>query len=107
VVYEGSFSRAFIEDVQAGKYSVAEGAVAKGVTVRRQRKGKAEQEVWMAKVKTRAWLEELARRAGESEELRQEYEQNLREQQLPTERVLAEQSAAEITPDPGAERPCE
>jgi hypothetical protein len=40
----------------------------------------------MAKVKTRAWLEELARRAAESEDLRREYEQNLREQQpLPDE----------------------
>ena len=37
----------------------------------------------MAKVKTRAWLEELARRAGESDDLRREYEQNVREQQPP------------------------
>jgi hypothetical protein len=83
VVYEGSFTRSFIEDIQAGKYPVSEGVVAKGVHNRRQRKGKAELEVWMAKVKTRAWLEELARRSGESEDLRKEYEQNLREQQLP------------------------
>jgi len=85
VIYEGAFSRSFIEDVQAGKYPVAEGVVAKGTHSRRQRKGKAEQEVWMAKVKTRAWLEELAKRAGASEGLRKEYEQNLREQQLPVE----------------------
>jgi hypothetical protein len=83
LVYGGFFSRSFIEDVQAGKYPVAEGVVAKGVHTRRQRKGKADQEVWMAKVKTRAWLEELARRAGESDDLRREYEQNVREQQLP------------------------
>jgi hypothetical protein len=79
VVYEGPFSRAFIEDIQAGKYPVTEGVVAKGTHARR----KGEQEVWMAKVKTRAWLEELARRAGESDDLRREYEQNAREQQLP------------------------
>jgi hypothetical protein len=84
-VYEGPFTREFIEDVRAGKYPVTEGVVAKGVHVRRQRKGKSDQEVWMAKVKTRAWLEELGRRAGESEDLRKEYEQNLREQQLPAE----------------------
>lgn len=83
VVYEGAFTRSFIEDVQAGKYPVKEGVVAKGARSRRERKGHSEQEVWMAKVKTRAWLEGLAHRAGESEELRAEYEQNLREQQLP------------------------
>jgi hypothetical protein len=85
VIYEGAFTRSFIADIQAGKYPVTEGVVAKGVHARRQRKGKAEQEVWMAKVKTRTWLEELARRAGESEDLRQEYEQNVRQQQLPAE----------------------
>jgi hypothetical protein len=83
VVYEGAFSRSFVEDVQAGKYPVSEGVVAKGVHTRRQRKGKASQEVWMAKVKTRAWLEELARRAGGSEDLWREYEQDVREQRLP------------------------
>src|SRR5262249_27235675 len=54
VVYEGPFSRAFIEEVREGKYPVAEGVVAKGLHSRRQRKGQASQEVWMAKVKTRA-----------------------------------------------------
>jgi hypothetical protein len=46
----------------------------------------------MAKVKTRTWLEELARRAGDSEDLRKEYEQNLREQQVPAETSLTDQS---------------
>ena len=59
------------------------GVVAKGVHTRRARKGQADQEVWMAKVKTRAWMEELSRRASESEDLRKELEQNVREQQLP------------------------
>jgi hypothetical protein len=85
VVYEGPFSRPFIEDVRAGKYPVGEGVVAKGLHSCRQRKCQAGQEVWMAKVKRRAWLDELARRAGASEDLRQEYEQNLREQQLTPE----------------------
>src|SRR5262249_52942198 len=85
VVYEGPFSRSFIEDGKEGKYPVVEGVVAKGVHVRRQRKGQSSQEVWMAKVKTRAWLAELARRAGESEDLRKELEQNEREQRLPAE----------------------
>ena len=85
VVYEGPFDRSFAADVQARTDSVREGVVAKGVHTRRQRKGKADQEVWMAKVKTRAWLEELARRAPESEDLRREFEQNRREQELPPE----------------------
>jgi hypothetical protein len=94
VVYEGPFDRSFVADVQAGKYLVREGVVAKGVQTRRRRKGKADQEVWMAKVKTRAWLEELARRSSESDDLRREYEQNLREQELPSERQSADE------PDP-------
>jgi hypothetical protein len=90
VVYAGPFTRSFIEDVQQGKYPVSEGIVAKGVHVRRARKGKANQEVWMAKVKTRAWLEELARRASESEDLQKEYELNLRQQQLPPETTVSD-----------------
>lgn len=80
VVYEGPFSRAFIEDVAAGKYPVAEGVVAKGLVTRRQHHGQAGQEVWMAKVKTRTWLAELARRCGDSVDLRRELEDNEREQ---------------------------
>ncbi len=102
LVYEGPFSRSFIEDVQAGKHPVTEGVVAKGVHTRRQRKGRADQGVWMAKVKTRAWLEELARRAGESEDLRREYEQNMREQQLPVAGP-PEQAAASAEPNAAAD----
>src|SRR5262249_16058349 len=47
VVYEGPFSRSFIESIQAGDYPVKEGVVAKGLRTRRQRRGKIEQEVWM------------------------------------------------------------
>jgi hypothetical protein len=87
VVYEGNFTRSFMEDVRAGRFGVKEGVVAKGERTRRQRKGKIEKEVWMAKVKTQAWLDELQRRAGESEELRDEFERNRSEQQLPAEPV--------------------
>jgi hypothetical protein len=103
VIYEGPFTRSFIEDVQAGKYPVAEGVVAKGLHVHRQRKGKTEQQVWMAKVKRRTWLEELARRAGQSEDLRQEYELNLREQQFPAEPAAPPQPEAD--PADGAPEP--
>lgn len=51
----------------------------------------------MAKVKTRAWLEELARRSSESEDLLKEYEQNLREQQtLPSEDVAAQTDSNDV-----------
>jgi hypothetical protein len=42
---------------------------------------------WFKPAKTRTWLEELGRRAGESESLRAEFELNVREQQLPPEAV--------------------
>ena len=87
-VYEGPFDRSFIVDVQAGKFAVREGIVAKGVHTRRQRKGKADQDVWMAKVKTRVWLEELARRAEESDDLRREYEQDIDILRLASELVV-------------------
>lgn len=85
VMYEGPFSRRFIESVQARGYSVSEGIVAKGTEQRRMRKGSAP-EVWMEKVKTRAWLAELARRAADSPQLQLEYQQNLNEQNI-TERT--------------------
>jgi hypothetical protein len=51
VVFEGKFTGQFTEDVRAGKYGVAEGVVCKG--------GKDGPDVWMAKVKTDAYLERL------------------------------------------------
>jgi hypothetical protein len=82
VVYQGPFTREFIDDVRAGKYPVKEGVVAKGAIERRRRKGKVEHKLWMAKVKTATWLDELRRRAGDSEDLRQQLEENTREQTL-------------------------
>lgn len=80
VLYEGPFSKTVIEDVRSGKYEVNEGVVAKGLRTTRKRKGKIEQEVWMAKVKTQRWLDELARRAGDSDDMKAELERNLAEQ---------------------------
>jgi hypothetical protein len=95
VVYEGPFSRTFIEEVRHGKYPVTEGVVAKGVRTRRVRKGTAEKEVWMAKVKTLTWLEELGRRSGDLHDLQAEYEQILQEQQLPPETTELSEPAEE------------
>jgi hypothetical protein len=58
VVFEGPFTPCFIEEVRRGKYPVREGVVAKGL------EGKAPHGIWMRKVKTHAYLEELRRRFG-------------------------------------------
>jgi hypothetical protein len=55
----------------------------------------------MAKIKTRTWLEALAQRAGESEDMRREYEQNVREQTVPEEGSLEHVDAE---PDAAADK---
>jgi RNA ligase len=56
VVYQGKFTGKFAEDVRTGKYGVAEGVVCKGGTGT---------DLWMAKIKTYAYLEKLKRAFGE------------------------------------------
>lgn len=51
VVYEGKLTGQFVEDVRDGKYKVQEGVVCKG--------GKGGADLWMAKIKTRAYMEKL------------------------------------------------
>lgn len=51
VVYEGKLTGRFTEAVRAGKYGVEEGVVCKG--------GKGGPDLWMAKIKTYAYLEKL------------------------------------------------
>lgn len=51
VVYEGKLTGQFAEDVRAGKYGVAEGVVCKG--------GRGGPDLWMAKIKTYAYLARL------------------------------------------------
>ncbi|ODA28773.1 RNA ligase family protein [Planctopirus hydrillae] len=80
VVYDGLLTRHFMKDVSIGTYPVKEGVVAKGVTTTKGRKGKMEQDSWMVKIKTESWLAELSRRAGESADLKQELEENLKQQ---------------------------
>ncbi|QDT45937.1 hypothetical protein Pan241w_60650 [Gimesia alba] len=87
VIYKGSLTKEFMQNVYHGNYPVKEGAVAKGVTTTRRRKGKTDQDVWMVKIKTKTWLDELARRAGESADLKQELEENLKQQNALFERT--------------------
>lgn len=81
VLYEGDFTKEFIEHVRAGKFECYEGVVAKGVTKTQRRKGKTEHEAWMVKIKTQKWLNELQRRSLESpEKFESEWHDNNQEQ---------------------------
>lgn len=61
VIYEGNLTDQFIADVRAGKYPVTEGVVCKGT----QKTGAHRGGVWMAKIKTQAYLDRLFNRYGE------------------------------------------
>ena len=61
VMYEGNLTDQFIQDVRAGKYDVTEGVVCKGA----QKTGAHRGGVWMAKIKTQAYLDKLFNRFGE------------------------------------------
>lgn len=50
VIFRGKFAGKFAEDIRQGKYDVAEGVVVKGVS-----KG----ELWMARIKTNAYMAKL------------------------------------------------
>lgn len=57
IVYRGKLTGKFAEDVRLGKYGVSEGVVCKG--------GSGGPDLWMAKIKTYAYLEKLKRAFGE------------------------------------------
>jgi hypothetical protein len=61
VIYEGNLNDQLIADVRAGKYDVVEGVVCKGT----QKTGAHRGHVWMAKIKTQAYLDKLFNRYGE------------------------------------------
>jgi hypothetical protein len=61
VIYEGNLNDQLIQDVRDGKYDVVEGVVCKGT----QKTGNARGSVWMAKIKTQAYLDKVLNRFGE------------------------------------------
>jgi hypothetical protein len=61
VIYEGNLTDQFIQDVRAGKYDVNEGVVCKGT----EKTGAHRGGVWMAKIKTQAYLDKLFNKYGE------------------------------------------
>lgn len=75
-VYEGNFNQIFIQDVKNGKYPVKEGVVAKGL----KPGSKSPHGLWMAKVKTNWWMEELKKRAITDNRLSQLLTDNISEQ---------------------------
>ena len=76
VIYEGNFNKQFVQDIKDGKYPVKEGVVAKGVLPKKN----PQHGLWMAKVKTKWWMDELKRRAVESAQLQKILMDNIREQ---------------------------
>lgn len=56
VVYEGGFTPTFVRDVREGRFGVGEGVICKGLD------GPPPHGIWMRKVKTLAYLEDLKRR---------------------------------------------
>jgi hypothetical protein len=56
VVYEGDFTAAFVQSVREGHYPVGEGVICKGLA------GSAPHGIWMRKIKTLHYLDELKRR---------------------------------------------
>lgn len=78
IIYEGNFSLQFVQDVKEGKYEVAEGVVAKGVNL--GKKKSAQHGLWLRKVKTLWWLNELKQRAQRDPQFAQALRENLAEQ---------------------------
>ena len=77
IIYEGNFNESFIQDVKEGKYPVIEGIVAKGNLPH----GKHPHNLWMAKIKTKTWIERLKKEAVEHpERFKNELTDNILEQ---------------------------
>lgn len=61
IIYSGNLSDQFIQDVRQGKYDVVEGVVCKGT----EKTGAHRGGIWMAKIKTQAYLDKLFNKFGE------------------------------------------
>jgi hypothetical protein len=60
IIYKGELTTEFIQDVKNNVYNLDEGVMCKGV-----RKTKGNDVVWMAKIKTKDWLDKLKEDFGE------------------------------------------
>lgn len=75
VVYQGEYNEQLIDDVYQNRFNLKEGVVAKGVEPE-----KSNHSLWMIKIKTKWWFEELKKRCAESMELKKVLEDNEKEQ---------------------------
>jgi len=78
VVYEGNFNQEFIQAVKNGSVLTGEGVVAKGVKPGTKNPVHG---LWMSKVKTSAWLQELKKRCDTNAALKRVLEENIKEQE--------------------------
>jgi hypothetical protein len=76
LVYEGKFNSEFVQSVIDNEYGLKEGVVAKGTISGRS----AQHSLWMAKVKTRWWFDELRKRAEYIADLKNVLLENEQEQ---------------------------
>lgn len=85
VICECNFGKQFIQDVKDGKIvSECEGVVAKGVNPKK----KPPHGLWMAKCKTRWWMEELERKVAENPEFfTRIFRENVHEQTEETQQM--------------------
>lgn len=77
VIYEGNFNQQFVQDVKDGKYPVKEGVVAKGIL---PNKNNPQHGLWMVKIKTKWWMDELRRRSEQESKFASVLSDNVREQ---------------------------
>jgi len=62
IIYEGKFNESFIQAVKDNKFGLNEGVVVKGLLP----KGRPPHNLWMAKVKTREWIDRLKKEYREN-----------------------------------------
>ncbi len=77
IIYQGNFNERFIQGVRHSYYPVEEGIVAKGNLPH----GRHPHNLWMAKVKTKKWIDRLKTEAEKHpERFRRELTDNILEQ---------------------------
>jgi hypothetical protein len=59
IIYQGYLNQQFIDDIKNGQYPVDEGVMCKGT-----RKTKGSELIWIAKVKTKSWVDKVKAKYG-------------------------------------------
>jgi hypothetical protein len=61
IIYKGDFNEELVSDIKNNKYNLSEGVIIKGI-----KKTKKSSEVFMAKIKTKEWLNKVKDKFGEN-----------------------------------------